>query len=94
MKISKEEVLRLAEISKITIDSQDIDSIIEQLQSVLSYAQCVQECVSNLEEQPSNRNVNVFREDKAVPTSPEAILSRAPEREENFFVVPSILDTK
>lgn len=94
MKISKEEVLRLAEISKITIDSHDIDSIIEQLQSVLSYAQCVQECVSNLEEQPSNRNVNVFREDKSVPSIPEAILSRAPEREENFFVVPSILDTK
>jgi aspartyl-tRNA(Asn)/glutamyl-tRNA(Gln) amidotransferase subunit C len=94
MKISKEEVLRLAEISKISIDSGDIDSIIEQLQSVLSYAQCVQECVSNLEEQPSNRNINVFREDTVVSTSPETILSRAPEREVNFFVVPSILETK
>lgn len=94
MKISKEEVLRLAEISKITIDTQDIDSIIEQLQSVLSYAQCVQKYVSNLEEQPSNRNVNIFRDDISQPSSPEAILSRAPEREENFFVVPSILETK
>ena len=94
MKISKEEVLRLAEISKITIDPLDIDSIIEQLQSVLSYAQCVQECVSNLEEQPSNRNVNVFREDTSFPSDSENILSRAPEREENFFVVPSILETK
>ena len=94
MKISKEEVLRLAEISKITIDERDIDSIIAQLQSVLSYAQCVQEYVSNLGEQPSNRNVNVFREDTAIPSLSEAVLSRAPEREENFFVVPSILETK
>lgn len=94
MKISKEEVLRLAEISKITIDDQDIDSIIEQLESVLSYAQCVQECVSSLEEQPSNRNVNIFREDAAISTDSQAVLARAPEREENFFVVPSILDTK
>ncbi len=94
MKISKEEVLRLAEISKITIDANNIDSIIEQLQSVLSYAQCVQEYVSNLEEQPSNRNVNIFREDVAIPTDAESVLSRAPEREENFFVVPSILETK
>lgn len=94
MKISKEEVLRLAEISKITIDANNIDSIIEQLQSVLSYAQCVQEYVSNLEEQPSNRNVNIFREDVAISTDPESVLSRAPEREENFFVVPSILETK
>jgi aspartyl-tRNA(Asn)/glutamyl-tRNA(Gln) amidotransferase subunit C len=94
MKISKEEVLRLAEISKITIDPTTIDSIIEQLQSVLSYAQCVQEYVSNLEEQPSNRNINIFREDVVHPTPAESILTRAPEREENFFVVPSILESK
>lgn len=94
MKITKEEVLRLAEISKITIDLQDIDSIIEQLEGVLSYAQCVQECVSNLEEESSNKNINIFREDKVISTDSESILSRAPEREENFFVVPSILEKK
>lgn len=92
MKITKEEVLRLAEISKIHIEESEIESIITQLEAVLSYAQCVQEVVGEMEEQPSNRNINFFREDVVMQENSQDVLARAPEREEDFFVVPSILE--
>ncbi len=89
--ISKEEVLKIAKISRIAIHDNEIDSIKKHLQEVLSYAERVQEIAQQIEE-PSNRNINVFREDSVAAVPIEPIMSQAPVREGNFFVVPSILD--
>ena len=94
MKITKEEVLKIARISRIAVKGSEIDSLIKQLDAVLSYAERVTEVAAELDNQPSNRNVNFLREDVAVKCDPEPILERAPEREENYFVVPKILDNK
>lgn len=92
-KISKEEVLKIAEISRISLRENEIEKVTQHLQNVLSYAARVQEIAADIEE-PSIQNVNVFREDVVIKTDPESILSQAPEREENFFVVPAIIETK
>lgn len=92
-KISKEEVLKIAEISHISVRETEIEPTIKHLDGVLSYAERVQEIAADGEE-PSNRNVNVFREDVVIKTDPEAILCQAPEREENYFVVPVIIESK
>lgn len=94
MKITKEEVLKIANISKIALQEEEIDALIRQLQDVLTYAECVKKVANELMDQPSNKNVNFFREDVAVKTDPETVLDRAPEREESYFVVPKILDSK
>lgn len=94
MKITKEEALKIAKISRIAIKDSEIDPLVEQLESVLSYAERVTQVAAELDNQPSNRNVNFLREDVVVKQSPEPILDRAPEREENYFVVPKILDNK
>ena len=92
-KISKEEVLKIAEISHISLRDDEIAPMIKHLEGVLSYAERVQEVAADIQE-PSNKNVNVFREDVIVKTNPETILCQAPEREENYFVVPAIIESK
>lgn len=94
MKITREEVLKIADISKIALHEDEIDALTRQLEEVLSYAECVKKVANELIDQPSNKNVNFFREDVVVKSKPEDVLSRAPEREGNFFVVPKILDNK
>ncbi|MCK5632579.1 Asp-tRNA(Asn)/Glu-tRNA(Gln) amidotransferase subunit GatC [bacterium] len=93
IKISKEEVLKIAEISHISLREDEIEPMMKHLQDVLSYAECVQEIAADIEE-PLIKSVNVFREDVAVQINPEKILSQAPEREENYFVVPAIIENK
>ncbi len=94
MKISREEALKIAHISRLALDEEEIDRVVQQLQEVLAYAQRVQELAGDLSDQPSNKNSNIMRADAVVPSDPEKMLERAPEREENYFVVPRILDTK
>jgi aspartyl-tRNA(Asn)/glutamyl-tRNA(Gln) amidotransferase subunit C len=92
--ISREEALKIAYISRISLEEQEIEPVLKQLTEVLEYAQRVQDLATELDEQPSYKNINVMREDVVASSYPEIILSRAPEREENYFVVPRILDTK
>lgn len=90
-KISRQEVLKLADLSHIHIHEQEIQPLIEQLQQVLSYAARVQEVAVQASE-ISVKNVNVFRDDVATVHDADRIRSRAPEREGDYFVVPKILE--
>ena len=90
-KITKEELLKIAQISHVQLHEDEIAPMLKQLEDVLSYAERVKEVAAEVEE-PSMRAVNVFREDVTVRTDPEPILCPAPDREEDFFVVPKILD--
>lgn len=94
MKISKEEVIKIANISKIALKEEEIEPLVKQLEDVLSYAQCVKKVADELVDQPSNKNVNFLREDVIVRTDAQTVLGQAPEREGDFFVVPKILDNK
>jgi aspartyl-tRNA(Asn)/glutamyl-tRNA(Gln) amidotransferase subunit C len=92
-KISREEVLKIAKISHFALREDEIEPMIKQLEEVLSYAERVKEVAAEIEE-PSNKNVNFFREDVVLKTDSKKALSQAPSREEDYFVVPSILDKK
>jgi aspartyl-tRNA(Asn)/glutamyl-tRNA(Gln) amidotransferase subunit C len=89
--ITKEEVLKIAHMSRITIHEDEIDPLIKHLESVLSYAARVGQ-VATAEQAPLSQNINVFREDVAIPFNAERIKQEAPEIEENYFVVPAILE--
>ena len=68
-KISKEEALKIARLSHLAIHEDEIASLITHLEDVLSYAARVQEVAADAE-QPSDKSVNVFREDIVVKTEP------------------------
>ena len=94
MNISREEVLKIAEISRLTLDEDEVDTILKQLEDVLGYAQRVKDLAVQSAAQDMYKNVNVMRDDQVQASDPEIILVCAPEREEHFFVVPRILDSK
>lgn len=90
-KITREEVLKLAKMSRINIHENEVDGLIEQLKSVLSYAECVGQIAGDITVS-SPKNINVFRTDIAVKTDYKPILEQAPQGEDSFFVVLPILD--
>lgn len=91
IKISKEELLKIAQISQLKLYDHEIESLIQQLQGVLTYAERVQQVVSEVE-YPANKQVNVMREDVVISSDNEVLLEDAPEHEEGYFVVPKIID--
>ena len=91
MKISRDEVLKIARMTHVALHENEIDPLAKQLEQVLTYAERITEITTDVEE-PSNKNVNVFREDVVKHQSSEPILDQAPEGESSFFVVPAILE--
>ena len=94
MKVTKEEVKIIADISRITVSENEIEALKSRLEAVLSYAACVQKIAGEIEDQPSNKNINFLREDVVTKSKSEKILEQAPEREGDYFIVPKILDKK
>ncbi len=96
MNITREEVLKMAKISRITVHENEIDGLIKQLSDVLGYAQKVQKLAQELGdiEPMGTTNVNLFRHDVAHSFDASQLLARAPEHESGYFVVPKIIEGK
>ena len=90
--ITKEELLKIARISNLELKDEEIPTLSAQIQAVLTYAERVQDIASKTEVTLVPKNSNIFRPDTVVKTDPEPILAQAPQREQNYFVVPVILE--
>ncbi|HEV2916563.1 MAG TPA: Asp-tRNA(Asn)/Glu-tRNA(Gln) amidotransferase subunit GatC [Candidatus Babeliales bacterium] len=91
-KVSKDEVIAIARVSHIDIQSEKLDSMIDQLEEVLTYAARVKE-ITGIYGISTNKTINVYRDDAVVQTDAEQIKACAPERQGDYFVVPIILDS-
>jgi aspartyl-tRNA(Asn)/glutamyl-tRNA(Gln) amidotransferase subunit C len=91
IKITREEVLHIATLSRIELQEGEIPGLIKNLEETLSYAARVQEIAAGTAHAIS-KNINVYREDVVVPTDPKPLLANAPKREENYVVVPVVLE--
>ncbi len=89
-KITKDEALKIASFTKLTIQDDEIEAIVKQLQDVLAYAERVQDIAKDIDI-PTHKNVNRQREDAVQSFDSEKILQQAPEEQDNYFVVPKIL---
>jgi len=89
-KITKDEALKIASFTKLTINDDEIDSIVKQLQDVLAYAERVQEIAKDIDI-PSYKNRNRQRQDMVISCDSQKILEQAPQEQDNYFVVPKIL---
>ena len=90
-KITKDEALKIASFTKLTINDNEIDSVVKRLQDVLEYAERVQDMAKDIDI-PSNKNINRQREDVAILFDSKQILDQAPDSQDNYFVVPKILE--
>ena len=95
MKISKQEVLNTAELARLDFKDSNLEIFTEQLGRILEYIEDLNELNTD-DIEPTFHVLELstpLREDKVLQliTSEEA-LHNAPEKDEDFFVVPKIIE--
>ncbi|HET6305197.1 MAG TPA: Asp-tRNA(Asn)/Glu-tRNA(Gln) amidotransferase subunit GatC [Myxococcota bacterium] len=94
-RISRDEVLRVADLARLSLDDVEAGALAAQLDTILAYAEVVRS-VDTEGVAPTAHPLPVrmvLREDRAEPPlPPEEALANAPEREGSAFVVPKVLD--
>ncbi|MBE5806221.1 MAG: Asp-tRNA(Asn)/Glu-tRNA(Gln) amidotransferase subunit GatC [Clostridiales bacterium] len=95
MQVSREEILRIAQLANLKIDDEEIEKYILNLQDILNYANIVNKVdVSGLNETiGANDNYNVFRKDEIKEfKNRDGLLQNAPEQERGMFKIPKVLN--
>lgn len=95
--ITKNDVIKIAALSAIELETHEIDRLTIDLQALIEYtAQLSNVPMDHLEETP--RATNVFRDDIVSPHQSERavraqlVREQAPEMDGTSFVVPPIID--
>ena len=95
MQITKEQVEHVAKLARLTIDEAEKEKLTRQLGQILGYIAKLNELDTAGVEPTSHAfpMKNIFREDQGRPSlDREEILRNAPERTEEFFKVPKIIE--
>ena len=95
MPVTRKDVEHIAELARLTIKDEELESFTRQLNEILAYVDKLNELdTSNVE--PLSHPVdgeNVFREDIVKQSiDREEALGNAPDRSELFFKVPKVID--
>ncbi|HMA85194.1 MAG TPA: Asp-tRNA(Asn)/Glu-tRNA(Gln) amidotransferase subunit GatC [Desulfosalsimonadaceae bacterium] len=95
MKISREEVLHVADLARLTVDDEAVGMFAEQLGSILEYVEKLG-AVDTSGITPTAHAVemaNAFRKDDTTHhLQRDAALANAPEAEEGHFIVPKVIE--
>lgn len=92
---NKEELLKIANLSAIKLNNEELAAFSQQIQSILDYVDQLKEVLTT--DQHVGQyvgNTNILREDEAIQSNPQPILECAPQRDGNYFVVPKIFEEK
>ncbi len=95
MKVSKEEILHIAKLANLTIEENEIDSYILNLQDILNFANIVNNApVDKLDiTVGSNETKNIFRKDEIkIFEDNKSLLQNAPTQEQNMFKIPKVIN--
>jgi len=90
-KVTKQELNKLAELGCMYLEKREIIALNEQIEDVLSYAERVNEIAQDVD-LSLTKNANVFREDVIDTTLSKVLMTEAPLTEENYFVVPMVIE--
>jgi aspartyl-tRNA(Asn)/glutamyl-tRNA(Gln) amidotransferase subunit C len=95
MKLTREEVQRVAMLARLRLTAEEEERLTEQLDNILHYMEKLNQ-LDTSEVEPLAHAVditNAFRDDK-VTNRPnvDALLANAPARDETFFKVPKIIE--
>ncbi len=89
--LSKEEIKKLAAMTKLHVAEDELEQMQQRLQTVLDYAQRVQLIAKDVAI-PLEKNINHDRPDQVLQQATDVILAQAPQQEDGYFVVPKIID--
>ena len=90
-KVTKEEIKKIAEMTRVSIEEHELEGILAQFNDVLTYAERVVEIAKSVDVK-REKNINCTRADVAIPTDSSKILAQAPQQEDNYFVVPKFVE--
>ena len=95
MKINKNTTLKIAKLSRIKIDDSEVEELSLQLSSIVDWVEQLNEvntdnieplCNVSMAELPLRKDVEINQ------NNPKEILSNAPDKLENYFVVPKVVE--
>ena len=94
MKITKEDILHVADLARLDIDESSIETFAGQIGKILEYVDTLNRV--NTDEVPATSHAisltNAFREDvEAGHLNRESALCNAPEKEDGSFLVPKVV---
>jgi aspartyl-tRNA(Asn)/glutamyl-tRNA(Gln) amidotransferase subunit C len=95
MKITKEEVLHVANLARLDVDKVLIDKFAGQIGTILEYVDTLKR-VDTKDVTPTSHAIfftNAFRDDDERQSfDNDSALSNAPEKEEGNFIVPKVIN--
>ena len=94
MKVSKEEILHIADLAHLNLEEDKVEQYLENLQDILNFANIANNAnVDNLDVTVgTNEAKNVFRKDEVKQfENIEGLMQNAPEQAQNMFKIPKVL---
>ena len=94
MKITKDEVLYVADLARLDLDDESIEKYAGQIDNILEYVDKLK-AVDTQGVRPTSHAIfltNAFREDENKQhLERDQVLANAPEKEEGSFIVPKVV---
>ena len=95
MKVSKEEILHIANLADLNLEENEIDNYLKNLEEILNFANIVNNApVENLDITiGANEAKNIFRKDEVeLFEDNKSLLENAPSKEQNMFKIPKVIN--
>jgi len=95
MKLTREEVQKVATLARLHLTAEEEERLTEQLDAILRYLEKLNQLDTSRVEPFTHAVdvVNAFREDKVTNhPNAEALLANAPDTDQTFFKVPKIIE--
>lgn len=95
MKVSKEEILHIANLAQLELQENEVEKYQENLEEILDFANIVNNApVEGLDITiGTNEAKNVFRKDEIkVFKNIDGLLQNAEEKEQNMFKIPKVIN--
>ena len=94
MKVSREEILHIADLAHLNLEEDKVDQYLLNLQEILNFANIVnKENVEGVEVTVgANEAKNKFRKDEIKDfDNIEGLIANAPDKDQNMFKIPKVL---
>ena len=95
MQVSKEEILHIANLAQLTLEDNEVEKYLQNLQEILNFANIVNNApVDELDITiGANETKNVFRKDEVkIFEDIDSLLQNAPTQEQHMFKLPKVIN--
>lgn len=95
MSVTRKEVEHIAELARLELTESELEEYTVQLNQILEYVEKLNELDTENVQPLSHpvEAVNIFRDDVLKPSiDREGVLKNAPSKDEDFFMVPKVID--